>query len=261
MPAHAIFRFYAELNAFLAPHRRQRAFTARLARAATVKHMCEACGVPHTEIAFIFVDGEPATFRRLLHDGERVAVYPAFSRFDLSPLVPLNAPPPGIPRFIADSHLGGLTRFLRMAGFDCPFRNDYDDREIATLAQQENRIVLTRDTQLLMQRRIQHGAFVHALRTEAQFTEIVHRFALTPHLRPFTRCLLCNVPLVEVTKDAVLDQLPPSVRERQQQFRRCPQCLRIYWPGSHWERMRAMLASAAAIDFVAQSDLARGGRP
>ncbi|MFN4148925.1 MAG: Mut7-C RNAse domain-containing protein, partial [Rhodocyclaceae bacterium] len=224
MSACATFRFYAELNAFLAPARRQRAFTAPLARAATTKHMCEACGVPHTEVAFIFVDGEPATFRRLLHDGERVAVYPAFSRFDLSPLVPLNAPPPGIPRFVADSHLGGLTRFLRMAGFDCLFRNDYDDREIATFAQQENRIVLTRDTQLLMQRKIQYGAFVHALRTEAQFAEIVRRFALPPHFRPFTRCLLCNVPLVEVTKDAVLDQLPASVRERQQQFRRCPSC-------------------------------------
>lgn len=257
----ATFRFYAELNAFLVPQRRQQAFTVKLARAATTKHMCEACGVPHTEVAFIFVDGEPATFRRLLHDGERVAVYPAFTRFDLSPLIPLNAPPAGSPRFIADSHLGGLTRFLRMAGFDCLFRNDYDDREIAALAQQEKRIVLTRDTQLLMQRGIQYGAFVHALRTEAQFAEIVRRFALTPHFRPFTRCLLCNVPLVEVAKEEVLDLLPPSVRQRQTQFRRCPQCQRIYWPGSHWERMRAMLASAAAVDFAAQSALARGGRP
>lgn len=240
----ATFRFYAELNAFLAPERRQRAFTARLARAATVKHMCEACGVPHTEVAFIFVNGEPADFSRLLHDGDRVAVYPAFRCFDLSPLAPLNAPQPGKPRFIADCHLGGLARMLRMAGFDTAFRNDYGDREIAALAARELRIVLTRDRELLKLRTIRHGAYVHALKAEAQFAEIVRRFQLLPHFAPFSRCLLCNVPLIEVGKAEVLDQLPPSVRERQQQFRRCPACERIYWPGSHWERMRAMLAAA-----------------
>lgn len=244
MHASATFRFYAELNDFLPPERRQRAFMARLARAATTKHMIEACGVPHTEVAFIFVNGEPADFSRLLHDGDRVAVYPAFSRLDFTPLVPLNAPPPGKPRFIADCHLGGLARMLRIAGFDTAFRNDYDDHEIAALATRENRIVLTRDRELLKLRAIHLGAYVHTLKAEAQFAEIVRRFDLLPYFAPFSRCLICNDPLVEIDKAAVIDQLPPSVRERQQQFRRCPACERLYWPGSHWERMRAMLTAA-----------------
>ncbi|NWG32223.1 MAG: Mut7-C ubiquitin/RNAse domain-containing protein [Rhodocyclaceae bacterium] len=242
--ASATFRFYAELNDFLTPERRQRAFTARLARAATAKHMIEACGVPHTEVAFIFVNGEPADFSTLLADGDRIAVYPAFAHPDLAPHAPLDAPPPGKPRFIADCHLGGLARLLRMAGFDTAYRNDYDDREIARLSDRELRIVLTRDLELLKLRTIRHGAYVHALKAEAQFAEIVRRFALLPHFTPFSRCLLCNTELIDVDKESVLDRLPPAVRERQQQFRRCPDCERIYWPGSHWERMRLKLATA-----------------
>jgi uncharacterized protein with PIN domain len=190
-------------------------------------------------------NGEPATFSRLLKEGDRVAVYPAFARLDLPPLAPLDAPPPGRPRFIADSHLGGLARMLRMAGFDTAFRNEYDDREIAECAERELRIVLTRDLELLKLRMIRHGAYVHALKAEAQFAEVVRRFDLLPHFAPFSRCLLCNVPLHDVDKEAVIDQLPPSVRAHQQRFRRCPSCQRIYWPGSHWERMQAMLSAAA----------------
>lgn len=249
--ADAEFRFYAELNAFLPRERRQRAFRARLARAATTKHMIEALGVPHTEVAFIFVDGAPATFRRLLHHGERVAVYPDFHAFDLTPLVPLDAPPPAPFRFVADCHLGGLARLLRMAGFDCAHRNDYGDREIARLAAQEGRIVLTRDRQLLMLREVRHGAFVHALKAEAQFAEIVRRFHLLPHLRPFSRCLLCNARLEAVEKAAILIELPPSVQRLHEHFHRCPTCGRIYWPGSHWQRMCGVLEAAMGKDRVA----------
>ncbi|MCX7897428.1 MAG: Mut7-C ubiquitin/RNAse domain-containing protein [Rhodocyclaceae bacterium] len=244
--ASVTLRFYAELNAFLPPKQRQRSFEAKLARAATAKHTIEACGVPHTEVALILVDGEPATFKRLLHEGERIAVFPSFQRIALAPLFSLNAPPAGKPRFIADCHLGGLARLLRMAGFDCTFRNDYRDREIAELAANEERIVLTRDKQLLMIKSIRHGAFVHALKAEAQFAEIVRRFALIGRCAPFSRCLICNVPLAEVEKTAIVEELPPAVRTSQAHFRRCPRCRRIYWPGSHWQRMRKLLERALA---------------
>jgi hypothetical protein len=171
----AAFRFYGELNAFLPPERRQREFVARLARAATTKHMIEALGVPHTEVAWVLVNEAPSGLSQRLHDGDRVAVFPDFQRLPL-PAPPLNAPPPGRPRFIADCHLGGLARLLRMAGFDTRFRNDYDDREIAHLAAQEGRIVLTRDRELLKLREIRHGAFIHAIKAAEQFAETVRRF-------------------------------------------------------------------------------------
>ena len=116
--ATASFRFYEELNDFLAPERRRREFSAPCARAATTKHMIEALGVPHTEVELILVNGESVGFERLLQDGDRVAVYPRFEALDITPLLRVRERPLRVTRFVADAHLGGLAHMLRMAGFD-----------------------------------------------------------------------------------------------------------------------------------------------
>lgn len=237
----ASFRFYEELNDFLAPERRQREFVAPCARAATTKHMIEALGVPHTEVELILVNGESVGFDRLLRDGDRVAVYPKFEAIDIAPLLRVREGPLRVTRFIADAHLGGLARMLRMAGFDTLYRNDYTDRQIAEIAVAEERIVLTRDRELLKLREVTHGCYVHALKPEQQFREIVDRLDLARNLRPFTRCLECNAPLREVAKAQVIDRLPPSVRAGQEHFTACDRCDRVYWPGSHWLKMRRLL--------------------
>ena len=153
----ATFRFYEELNDFLAPERRKQEFTAPCARAATVKHMIEALGVPHTEVEIILVNGESVGFDRLIADGDRVAVYPKFEALDVTPLLRLRERPLRETRLVADAHLGGLAHLLRMAGFDTLYRNDFDDREIVDLSVAEDRIVLTRDRELLKLREITHG--------------------------------------------------------------------------------------------------------
>src|SRR5690606_24712830 len=99
----ATFRFYAQLNDFLPAARRGRDFTCRCARAATAKHMIEALGVPHTEVALILLNGEPADFQRLIRDGDRLAVYPPFLSLDVTPLLGVHSAGPL--RFIADVHL------------------------------------------------------------------------------------------------------------------------------------------------------------
>jgi len=114
----AIFRFYEELNDFLAPERRRREFSSPCARAATTKHMIEALGVPHTEVELILVNGESVGFERLLRDGDRIAVYPRFEALDITPLLRVREWPLRATRFVADAPLGGLARLLRMAGFD-----------------------------------------------------------------------------------------------------------------------------------------------
>ncbi|MBI5784689.1 MAG: MoaD/ThiS family protein, partial [Rhodocyclales bacterium] len=100
----ATFRFYEELNDFLPPERRKREFDAPCARAATTKHMIEALGVPHTEVELILVNGESADFDRLLCDGDRVAVYPRFEAFDITPLLRVRERPLRDTRFVADAH-------------------------------------------------------------------------------------------------------------------------------------------------------------
>jgi uncharacterized protein with PIN domain len=237
----ASFRFYEELNDFLPPERRRREFATSCARAATTKHMIEALGVPHTEVELIVVNGESVGFAHVLQDGDRVSVYPKFETLDIAPLLRVRRRPLRVSRFIADAHLGGLAHLLRMAGFDTLYRNDYTDREIAQIAVREGRIVLTRDRDLLKQRVITHGCYIHAIKPPQQFSELVKRLDLARSMRPFSRCLRCNVPLHHVAKKKVLEKLPPSVRINQTRFTICAVCRSVFWKGSHWKRMRDLL--------------------
>ena len=237
----ATFRFYARLNGYLPLERRGQAFGCVCAQAATLKHMIEALGVPHTEVALVVVDGQPAGLDRPVCEGDHIAVYPNFEQIDIGSLSVAPPLPPGPPRFVADAHLGGLARLLRMAGFDTLYDNNYEDAAMAELANREGRVLLTRDRALLMHRAVVHGCHVHAIKPATQLRELYLRFDLARHARPFSLCLSCNEPLREVSKAAVLERLPPRVQARHERFLSCDKCRRIFWEGSHWQDMRALL--------------------
>lgn len=240
-PVTAAFRFYEELNDFLAPQHRRREFEARCARAATVKHMIEALGVPHTEVELILVNGESVGFDHLLRDGDRISIYPRFETFDITPLLRVRPQPLRQTRFIADAHLGGLAHLLRLTGFDTLYDNGYDDAEIVAIAEREGRIALTRDRELLKRRTLTHGCFVHALKPEQQAAEIFARLDLARSARPFSLCLECNAPLRPTDKALVAERVPPGVSDRQTRFSTCDRCRRVFWEGSHWRRMRQIV--------------------
>jgi uncharacterized protein with PIN domain len=170
-----------------------------------------------------------------------VAVYPRFEALDISPLLRLREHPLRVTRFVADAHLGGLARLLRLTGFDTLYDNHFEDREIEAVARREGRIVLTRDRELLKHRGITHGCYVHALEPARQLAELFERLDLARSARPFSLCLQCNSPLREIDKAQVEARLPPSVRARHQRFSTCDSCGRIFWEGSHWRRMRAQV--------------------
>lgn len=237
----ATFRFYEELNDFLAPDRRGHEFVCACARAATTKHMIEALGVPHTEVELVLVNGESVGFDRLLGDGDRVTVYPKFETFDIAPLLRVREQPLRVMRFIADAQLGGLARLLRMSGFDTLYENRLRDDEIERISDVEGRVVLTRDRALLKRRGITHGCYVHAVRTPQQLREIFNRLDLARSARPFTLCLNCNAPLHSIDKAQVAPVLPPTVRAHCERFSFCNVCGRVFWEGTHWRRMRSML--------------------
>lgn len=237
----ATFRFYGPLNDFLPPERRRLAFDSACAQSATVKHMIEALGVPHTEVEIVLVNGESAGFGQRLKDGDRVAVYPAFGAFDVRSLSRVREHPLRVVRFIADAHLGGLARLLRMAGFDTLYRNHLDDSEIEAIAAREQRIVLSRDLELLKRRSVALGCYVRSLKPELQLREIFNRFDLSRSARPFTRCLVCNVPLRAIDKEFVFQRIPPSIRANFEHFTTCDACQRVFWKGSHWQRMHELV--------------------
>src|SRR5689334_20513 len=214
----ASFRFYEELNDFLPWHRRKRAIEYRCARAATVKNAIEALGVPHTEVELVLVNGDSVDLSYMVCDGDYISVYPKFESFDVRELLKIRSRPLRDLRFIADAHLGGLARLLRMLGFDTLYSNDYRDEQIRAIAQAEQRVVLTRDRDLLKCRNVTHGCFVHALRPQQQLREVVDRLQLSSAARPLTLCLHCNLPLIAIDKAAVSDRLPPRVAHLHHRF-------------------------------------------
>ena len=129
--AQVTLRFYAELNDFLPAERRRRDWNLTCDAQIPVHHLIEGCGVPHTEVELIVRGGESIGLETRVADGDRIAVYPMFEAFDVRPVLRLRTQPLRRPHFLADAHLGGLARLLRMAGFDTLYRNDYRDREIA----------------------------------------------------------------------------------------------------------------------------------
>lgn len=239
----ATFRFYAELNDFLPEDRRQRSFVHAFWGSPSVKDTIEALGVPHTEVDLITVNGELVDFTYQVGGGDQVSVYPVFESLDISPVARLRPEPLRRVRFVLDTHLGRLATYLRMLGFDCLYQNDYEDETLASISAEERRILLTKDRGLLKRSVVSHGYFVRETQPRAQLLEVLRRFDLFSRASAFRRCLRCNQELVEAPKGEVMEDLPERVRQEFNEFRRCPGCGRVYWRGSHYQRMLAFTES------------------
>jgi len=231
------FRFYEELGDFLPPVRRKREFPYSIGDRETVKHAIEACGVPHTEVELILVNGDSVGFDYQLRAEDRISVYPQFEAFDITPLLRVRERPLRNPRFIADVHLGALARYLRMLGFDTLFDETWRDAQIAAISARDRRMVLTRDRDLLMHKVITHGRFVRAMRPGDQLREVVDAVDLTGSFAPFTRCMECNTELDRVSRESVQHRVPADTLETFTRFSQCGSCQRVYWQGSHYRRM------------------------
>jgi uncharacterized protein len=243
----ARFRFYAELNDFLPEARRQREFGYGFIGTPAVKDAIEAIGVPHTEVDVILVDGESVDFSRLLKGGERVAVYPVFERYDVSPVTRLRPAPLRSTRFVADVHLGSLARNLRLLGFDTTWARDLEDQAIIDIAADERRIILTRDKGILKAGRVTRGYWLRATDTPGQVDEVIRALDLGGNIRPYTRCMECNGKLEPIERSEAARSVPLQVILVYRDFNRCPDCRRVYWKGSHFERLAQVVRRARGI--------------
>ena len=222
----ATFTFIDELNDFLPHYRKNTPFILEFAPHQSLKHLIESLGVPHTEFGQVLVNGQAVDASNRLQDGDQVMVYPA------------DSPLEGEPCFILDNHLGQLATYLRMLGFDCLYRNDYQDDELAKVSIEEERVLLTRDRRLLMRKAIRRGYCIHQTDPRLQAAEVLRRFKLFGQVKPFQRCLRCNSPLQVVHKQDIIERLEPLTKKYYEEFRICPACNQIYWKGSHFEHMQ-----------------------
>jgi len=136
--------------------------------------------------------------------------------------------------------LGTLAKWLRILGYDTLFDPELNDHQLVRLARAEGRVLLTRDRELARRRGVR-VLLVAGEHLDEQVTQVLADLGLSPQ-HPFSRCPVCNEPLVARDRQAVRERVPAYVARTQKTFKVCPACQRVYWRGTHWRRMADRLA-------------------
>jgi len=243
----AYFRFYEELNDFLPLVKRKKLFPYSFSGNPSIKDAIEALGIPHVEVDLILVNSHSVNFSYKLQNADSVSIYPIFESFDITSVTHLREKHLRDLKFILDVHLGKLTKYLRLCGFDSYYQTDCDDQEIISLALSNKRIILTRDIGLLKNKQVTHGYWIRTQHLDEQLKEVFLQFDLKSQIHLFTLCMECNGVLADVPKRDILYRLLPETRQNYQKFKKCPDCDRIYWEGSHYERMKENIESIIKV--------------
>jgi uncharacterized protein with PIN domain len=147
----------------------------------------------------------------------------------------------GETRFIADAMLGRLAHWLRLLGFDCAYERHVSDEDLVRRGVEQDRVILTRDRALPEEWRVSDICVVRAEETFDQLGEVLRRFDLSGSVRLFTRCSECNRGLVAAQGSAVTGRVPAGILASHREFLECPGCGRVYWQGSHTDRMKRVV--------------------
>jgi uncharacterized protein with PIN domain len=142
-----------------------------------------------------------------------------------------------IPQFIADVHLGKLARLLRLLGFDTVYSNAFTNNELVTIAQEQHRMLLSRNAAIGRHHPALHTFTVIHDAPAEQLEHVLQHFNLLQHIQPFSRCMVCNGILEPVAKETVTDKLPEKTATYYHEFWECTNCKRVYWKGPHYNRM------------------------
>jgi uncharacterized protein with PIN domain len=200
----------------------------------SVKDLIEAQGIPHTAVFKLEINGREQSFEYNVWDGDEITVYP-FEYADIATTDRIFWQPTA---FIADLHLGKLAKTLRLLGFDTSFNKNWDDNNIRRQSNQQQRMILSRDIELLKNGKTKFGYWVRSDDPDRQIKELFNRFSLADQINPFTRCMKCNGSLRDVELKKVEDRVPPKVKEWHSDFFQCSDCQQVYWEGSHYKKLK-----------------------
>jgi uncharacterized protein with PIN domain len=132
----------------------------------------------------------------------------------MSDTLPLSNAAPG---FICDVHLGKLSRRLQLLGFDTIYRNDLEDEEVIRIARTDDRIILTRDGEILSNKTTRSYR-PDSIFSDEQVREVLSVFNLRGQVKPFSRCIKCNGDIIPVDKDSVIALVPPRSGQFMEHF-------------------------------------------
>ena len=145
--------------------------------------------------------------------------------------------------FLCDGMLGKLARWLRLLGYDTIYFNTPSKKEFIEKARAEGRIILSKSRRLNEVKRAK-VLIIHAESIVEQLKEVIEGLRLKPDERAFfSRCSFCNLPLKKIEKEGIKEKVPSSIYSTMAEFTQCNNCQRIFWQGSHWQRMKERLGS------------------
>ncbi|MBU0966188.1 MAG: Mut7-C ubiquitin/RNAse domain-containing protein [Proteobacteria bacterium] len=217
-----------------------------LDRRTSIKDLIESFGIPHPEIEEIVVDGKMVDFDYIVEDGIKIEVFPISAQSNFFKPSLLRPDPLEFHRFVVDINVAKLASKLRQLGFDTLLPRNCDDAGLAAIAGCQRRILLTRDCNLLKRKIVEFGHLVRAESPNYQLVEIIKLFDLKDKIKPYSRCFKCNGLLEAVAKEDILPFLEPLTKKYYQAFHRCLDCKKIYWSGSHREKMDEILLGILA---------------
>jgi uncharacterized protein len=140
-------------------------------------------------------------------------------------------------KFAVDCMLGKLAKWLKILGFDAVFFSRISDDDLLALAITEDRVLLTRDTDLARRAAGTSHLFILSDEWKEQIVQVIDQFHLADKIRLHTRCLECNRTLRSLSKARAKNLVPPHVLENANNFALCPQCGHVYWKGTHFRDM------------------------
>jgi uncharacterized protein with PIN domain len=155
-------------------------------------------------------------------------------------------------KFIADSMLGKLSRWLRILGYNVKYDTSLNDEQLIEIAKNERRTLLTRDF-TLYKRALVKGIDTFLVEGENEAEKIAkvvkkHNLSLEVNIN-MSRCPKCNTRIKSITKESVIGVIPKSTSLHYDTFWKCPKCGQIYWQGSHWKRIDKTLMKAKMFAF------------
>jgi len=142
-------------------------------------------------------------------------------------------------KFLVDRMLGKLAKELRMLGYDTVYYRGENTHSLIQLTREEGRVILTRNTKLIPKGPEDHIIRIEEDKPSLQVRELIQKGIISLNDgNLFSRCLLCNILLDEIPREEAEGKVPDFIFYQQKDFSRCPQCLRIYWKGSHQDHMQ-----------------------
>ena len=137
--------------------------------------------------------------------------------------------------FIVTQELGKLAKWLRILGFDCVYFNKKKEADLIIQALRDRRIIVARKRELSKHKGIQVVVIKHD-HVEDQMEQLVKELNLElKESNFFSRCVECNTLLEDIEKEKVKEKVPDYVFKTQNSFKRCPDCEKIFWQGTHWD--------------------------